>query len=403
MADEFDQYKKKTVNPGAAQAADEFEQYKKATNLKDPAVVAPLAGRATSEALPGIMASAGAALGGGAGAIPGAVLGSALKGLARQYSPKYFGEDDNKNDPAGAAWDIAKDGITQGAFPEILGKVAGTLASKEGVAGTIANSKILRNFPAVKTSMAGKLSNQISGMVTPQVDSVEQAARNASELTEGYTPKDFKTKYSDMSAGLDRVNLNPEVAGKQAISPLANKALSDVTHARNFKLSTGEPDTLEQLALNKSIKTGFKSDGTIDPDKIINELHGDRSDVYSEAIGADTRGKLGEALSLLQKQKNSPTMDRLLHYSAGKLVLAAPAIALGGHFGGSIGAGVGGAAAAVTLTDKMLSKLMSNPETADLVLQALKTPTGAPESGFVHQLVSNGIRGLTSAASTPDK
>jgi len=198
------------------------------------------------------------------------------------------------------------------------------------------------------------------------------------------------------------------VAGSQTYKQIANTALSDLTHVRNFTLATGEPKNIEQLAINKLVTNGFKvSDGTLDTKYILNELGGKNSEIYKEAIDPKTLGSFKQAMTEIENQKaGHGVSDAMLRWSNGHLLWTVP-MALGGLAEGTglghIVSGLGAASTGMVVTNKVLAKLMSDPTTAKLAVAAMRTGTSTPQAGLISQILTNTLRGVEVPAQTKDQ
>ena len=165
---------------------------------------------------------------------------------------------------------------------------------KSKVANLLGGS-FLKNFPAVKEGAAKSMTDSILKRYQfPETGILESAASNAAnvkdELTSAYkeavkthmasdaytldpesvspemqaTAQELGNKFGKNSVGAQLNDLQRqfeaggEVAGNQTYKQIAGTALSDVQHVRNFKLATGEPETIKQLALNDLVTNSFK-------------------------------------------------------------------------------------------------------------------------------------------------
>jgi hypothetical protein len=97
----------------------------------------------------------------------------------------------------------------------------------------------------------------------------------------------------------------------------------------------------------------------------------------------------------LEKYKTNPMADSIMKYEKSKLILSGGAMAFGGPAGKMIGGFV--------LTDALLGKLMSNPQTAQMVIQALKTPITSPEGTILAKGLSNLVRAGGTVTTVPEK
>lgn len=380
---------------------------------------APIAGRFAAEQLPAAGAAIGSAIEPGGGTVIGAGLGSVAKRMLRSSFPKTFGEQ--AEDLPSAGGEVAKDMALQGATEGAL-NLANTGA--KGIAVKLAASRYGRMFPAVQDAVKASVGKEIGAMAGSDSDAMAEAANNAYQKNYGkftVEPKDsvgegLKTLSSEVprtiEPGGQRTLFSTPASDEfktQNVKDLTKKTLSDVSHVQNFKVATGEPYTVERLALNKAIGKGSSADGTIDPDKILEEMHGDNSDIYKEAITPETRGTLGQLLTQMKDAKANPSVDKLLNMSPqGKLFFSSAGAYAGSRLGGEAGAiagelATGGVLGGAMLSNAMFKKLLSNPETAKLMIQAMKTKAGTQEADLIQKALTAATRGAVAGAQTPDK
>lgn len=298
---------------------------------------APIAGRFAAEQLP----AAGAAIGGSigtvaspslvvnpvTGAMAGATAGSALKGILKSKFPKYFGEDENANDPTGAALDIGKDAAIQGA----------TEGALQGA------------------SRVGELAQ-------------------GSTIGKAITAKILASKGGQMFPSVERAT---EGAAATGLKDLGGR---------------------EGLDIRQVLKAGSTGSGKYNPEKIMTEL---QKPDYDFTISSEAKKQVSDFASNLHALKaGEGSTNYLINYAKGHLMLMAPSLLAGasGHLEGAAGA-----AAGMVLTDHALGKLMNNPETAQLVVKAMRTPATAPEADLLQKALTAATRGSVAGAQTPDK
>lgn len=303
-------------------------------NLRDPKDVAPLAGRAVAASLPAVGGVVGSLVGGGLDPISagaGAALGGTVSAALRNEFPQLFGKLDK--DPINFAKDLATTTVANGVLPEGLGMLANKAANM--TLPQLLSSKLFRGTQAVKEGVANA-SQQMGkqGLDEFTADLPEQPSPNT------YNPLKTNHSQSPIVAQIDQAN-----AARDLISKGYNKT------SNRFQ-----------------------------PDKILENLdEAAISPEHKEVI----RG-------ILKDVQDSPPKDSVLNYSKGRFALGLPAAALGIATGHS--AITTGAAGVIYLSDKVITKLMSNPETAKLVLQAIKTPTSSPTSGILGKILANSAR-----------
>lgn len=352
----------------------------------------------TPEALPMI----GGSFGGPIGRIGGAAAGSILGQVLKNFSPKLFSQDDQAPSLGDSATQVGLDTVTQGVLPSALGGVL-KLATPEGRAALMA-SKIGRQFPAVRNSLGDSISQSLYKIKYPESSVIETAAQNAQDSAKSLGPLGIKNNpnFSEGTVGKDLLDIPYEQTqgSTNSISKVADKALSDVTQVRNFKLATGEPGTIEKLAVNKVLTKGFNGE-KFDPAVIRKELNGDQSDVYNEAIRPAARKLIDSTLDDLQKYSpSSGNGSNILNYSKNRLILSLPLIATGVATGHGLATAAG--AGSLLLTNHVFSRLLANPETAALVSQAAKSSLDIPQAGMIQKALLNSLRGAEVYFLSPD-
>lgn len=367
------------------------------------------------QVIPGILSAVGGTMAGA----PGAGLGSVAGIELRNEFPGIFGQPPQSG--MGLAANVGGDILKQAVIPSALEKIF-TPERLANAGARLMASKIFRNFPAVKEGIAKAMTaTGLARYQYPETGIIESAAANASN-----TAEDLATRISsgDASAIQDSQNTfggntiankllslqhdfesGGQVANQESYKKIASIALSDVSHVRNWKLATGEPTTIQQLGINDLVTNGFKeASGKIDAQAILNKLGGDKKQIYEEAISnPKVMDNFKDFLTSLLDQEKTGAMDRVLHYSQSHLIWSAGG-ALGEMTGhgivGEIGLGMGGITGGIVLTNKMLGKLMENPQMSQLVVKAMKTKLIDPEASLVSQALAQGVRALGVGAST---
>lgn len=369
---------------------------------------APYVGRAAAE-LPTI-------LGGIYGGPLGAGLGYGVSTGLRSSNPSVFGKP--PEDIADFIGGGGREVLTQGFLPK------GIDALVENITHPIVNtlSKApLKNFPGVRQGAAQEMTDQLmkqfgSSESGNLLAAGEKASSNYDEMVGLIKQAQEKVKRAkkgfeseaDAASALDEANqlinetFGKNVVGKQLIQlrrefeagtdvaaaqtykQVANTALSDLTHVRNFKLATGSPREIEQLALNKLVTNGFKdAEGRINANQVLNELAGKNSEIYSEAISPEKITALKSLLNEIRNQEKTNVTDRIVNWSNGHLSWSL----LGMKYFGATAA----PPAIIAATNKGLVKLMENPTTAKLVVAAMRTKPGTPEGNFVSRLLDSAL------------
>lgn len=365
------------------------------TITKTSQTVAPYVGRAAVEGLP----FAGSFLG-----PEGTLAGTFAKTLLKSYKPDLFGEA-----PATVtdlATDTGKELLFNNALPKLitgLGKIS-LMRDFSELGPKAATVLKLKDFPAVREGAVREMTNQISGQY-PRTQSqvlTEAATGAATKPTPEVAAERELVGGSPIFGGFGnsqptafRAALKDLLAGTGNFGDLEKEILKDVQTVRNFKLATGRADLTEELAVNKLLGSS-KSEGLIDARSMADQLS--KSEVLQEAISPETLGNLNKFTELLKAQQKSPKFDHLLNYASGRLTFALTGALLGGPLGTTAAAG-----GTLALTNKMLSKLMSNPETSALVVKALQTPKSAPEAGVILKALSHGMQIGADWATVPEQ
>lgn len=325
--------------------------------------------------------------------IPGIAAGSMIKRGLQTISPKYFGQP--PEDGLGDAIDTGTD-IVGNSLPYVGSGIANAF-STAGKAKILA-SRLFRNTTPVQNAVSQDIESGVGRLTTPDPMVIETAAQNVRDNT-GVSVAE---KYKEGSIGADLAQVPYQADQKLrdiSFKNIADKALSDVQQVRNFKLSTGEVDTIDQLAANRALRQGWSKAGKFDPDAVLAELNdGKNADVYGEALKSGTKKDLQEFLQTAKDMQGDATSGgHLISMIKRAPVLALPGMALGSAAGGALGHGfVGatvGAGMGITLGESAISRLMANREIAKLTIQAMKTPATSQQSTIISKVILNALRG----------
>ncbi len=333
-------------------------------------------GKMAGEALP--MAGAGIA------GIPGAAIGSAIQNyLMKGRVPGNEGE--------GSLTSVAKDTILQGVVPAGINKI-GPALSKEGLINTISRKFISNKSPsiqgAIKEEGAVNATNAIKPMVHPEEATVKEIADNANLPQPAYISGKLKGIRPDKSLEAD---LYKAANGDISLSKVSDRVFSNIDDLRKLKII--DPSGTEKLGLSRIFKRAF--DGPkVNPDKVLEELSGSNSDLYKEAINPETHKNIISLMNEAKAISEKPAgwIEKALTYRSGRFLLPIAGIGLipGGHV---VAGSVALAGGTMALTESAIAKLMQNPESAKLVLQAIKTPLNLPESGLLTKAITMLARG----------
>jgi hypothetical protein len=147
----------------------------------------------------------------------------------------------------------------------------------------------------------------------------------------------------------------------------------------------------ERSAVRSLMSKGYsETAGTIDPDKILKEFDNPKSD-YS-AIQGDTKKNITDLMNTVKDAQASKTgSSNVLNSFNRHLAFEAPWL-VGGLITGHEVAGAAGAGA-IVLGDKAISKLMSDPVTAKMVVLAAKTPKTNEATPLLQKYLVNALKG----------
>jgi hypothetical protein len=347
---------------------------------------APYVGRLTASALPAV-----GAVEGPLGVLVGSATSNALKGLF----PGIFGE-------AGSGpqqlMNTGADLLFQSAVPSIASGIAteGLQGYARRKAAQVLSSRVGSAMPSVRRGIYSGLAEKVQGRyLYPESQIIETAAANAQAGIPGAGGRITREQFERVQAfpELQNVPYQQTGASQQSIKAITDKALSDVNQARNFKLATGEPDTIRHLAANEILTDSMKG-GKLNSTTMLDKLTGPKSEIYKEAMQGHY-DNFKELADTLEKYKTNPTMDSLMRYEKSRLILSTGSMLLGGGILGTAGKAIGG----MVLGDAVLGRLMSNPQTAQMVIQALKTPMTAPQA----PLLAKGLAGLIGAGAAIER
>lgn len=147
----------------------------------------------------------------------------------------------------------------------------------------------------------------------------------------------------------------------------------------------------EASSVRELFSKGMKGDKVTDPDKITEALNNG----YESSISPTTRKNINDFMGTINKQKG--ISDNVVGYLKNRIVFSAPLILAGtGHFNAAAGA------SSIVLTNMAFSKLMANPEMAQLVTQAAKTGLKAEESPLIQKALMGALRGSEVYVQTPE-
>ena len=183
--------------------------------------------------------------------------------------------------------------------------------------------------------------------------------------------------------------------------PVQEAVGRDVTEGVNaFTGNSFSELTSPRLEATRNLfKEGFSpSTGRIDADAILDEMKLN-PDKY-KAIPTEIKSNITDFVNQAKTMQSDKAVNSgsLISMVKGSPLLAIPGAGAGMAAGGLLGHGyVGatvGAGAGIILGEKAISHLMSNPETAKLVIQAMKTPAGSEVSNVLSKVITNSLRGV---------
>jgi hypothetical protein len=381
-------------------------------------------------------------------------LGTFAGALAKQViAPSQNG--------AGAAVDVGKEMALNSLLPWGVTKAATGIANVVKAPAVWAASK-LSNFPAVRERAVQSITNQFMGGMRPEsqvmAEGAETAAQRFGQMTDearilqeaapklAIPPKPIPLKSQSKSFQASQQKAYDEAVGQvkggdiwgpeveasmQGIESLFGKGtagnmlvelqkaggdfsksptfkqisttvLGDLKAVQNAKMAAG-PRFTNEVAMQDLIGANYKgSSNSINAKAVLDKLDGTKGEIYREALGPEVNLRLRQTMSELMKMEEKGLVDRIIRYSGNKLVWNLSALGMGG-LGHALGGGVGGtlgiaAVEGPVITNWALNKLMNNPETAALVLQALKTPKTAQEAPVIAKAIATAIQGVTVGA-----
>ncbi len=359
------------------------------------------------------------AFGGGFAGPGGGVAGSMIGQGLRDAAPSLFGGEDSGS--------VAGDVLSNAVIPSVLGKIGNFIRSPREAMTELLSSRVGRMSPGVKTAVAQDVLNQSSGklqqMRYPETGILESAATNVDDAVQSITklandpnitPTQFNkvwTQYQNqygkntVAKALLKLSVDVDnsgsVAAQQAYKKISGQALSDVSQVRNFKMATGEPDTISQLATRKVIDSGYNAGSkTFNPDVILSELNGAKDEIYKEAITPATRTNLTDLANAVKEQQTAlegkGSTDKLISYAKHRLIFALPFAAVGGL---NVGTGVAGG---IILGDAAINKAMRDPALSQMVVQAIKTGRTSQAAPLLQKAIINGLRGTAVVVQNAD-
>jgi hypothetical protein len=397
------------------------------------AKAAPYLGRATAEMAPYVGSFYGPV---------GTGVGTMVKQKLKELAPGAFGEAPTGLD---RGVDLGKDLILNNLLPWGVTKAIAA-GQRLATQGRAAFPIALNKFPAVRDAAVRRLTGQIMGQnILPESQIIEEgsaeALKKAQELQANadlanklYPPiekigpgggkitefspeaiaamKVQSDTFGHNRAGKMMVRLAREmqrggdVAKSSTYKDITKEVLGDVLSVQNAQMVAGEGFTKE-LASNKLFMSGYSgARDSLDANKILNQLGGTQSEIYRAAL-LDSYEPMMDVLKSLKKFQDKGILDRVLNYSEGRVSIAAGlglellGAKLGIHGVGKTMAAVSGG---VTITNRILAKMMENPQTAQLVITALNTPKTAPQAGMVAKALGKAVAGLSDiTVGVPDR
>lgn len=168
----------------------------------------------------------------------------------------------------------------------------------------------------------------------------------------------------------------------------ADRIGTNAVQANDF-IHAQVPGSVGMDSMNNLMSKGLSSNGTLDATSILNEMKYN-PDKY-KMLNPDVKNNLTNFLTTVQAQKPLAKVgaDNLLRYSRNRLILALPSMAAGGI------PGYAATASTLVLGEAAIKQALSNPETTKLLMQAIKTPSAAPEAGMITKTLLNGLKGTS--------
>ena len=119
---------------------------------------------------------------------------------------------------------------------------------------------------------------------------------------------------------------------------------------------------------------------------------GRNTSLYRDSFHPGGFEDMRDLLQVMEKmQATGGKLDKVINYYGGRLVWSAVGGVAGGLLGHGIGAGVGTGAGVVgpIVLNRYIGKLMSQRETANLVIQAMRTPANSAEGAFLNKALTS--------------
>lgn len=301
----------------------------------------------------------------------GAGIGSAAGVLLKNNFPSLFGSFEGG--PADVPLEMGKDVITNSVLPALGGRIAsglvntGAAATQQGLPGIVSKFKSIS--PTIKLAREA-----------------DRVATNAGNLESKFMqPAELSTlPESNYPSGAPRGS-----GGKFQQNP------ASFAQAFNRELTAGQQEVTDL------IHTGYSpTSGALDPTKILDTLAKNPKQ-YSN-IDPITKNNLREFLTTVKEQKPfaNTNENAFLRYAKNRLIFDLPSIATGA-ITGHAGAGLA-AAGTIELGEMGIKKLMSDPQFAQLVIQAAKTPASSPAAPLIGKSILYGLRGTSAYLNTPE-
>lgn len=296
----------------------------------------------------------------------GTIAGSIIKQGAKRWAPGIFGESSpNIYDQAG---EVGKDLLFNEVLPRGLSKIGGAIYNAGRVPPRVRMGLTFSNLPAARNALLERMTEQVHGMLP------EYRPRGFGE----YQPMQFQeTEVPFQPIKITDVPPRPTVAAKGDITMVPGGVMG----MPEGRIVTGD----EHLS-------DFISGRRINAGRALDELMGRNTSLYRDSFAPGGFEDMRDLLQTMEKmQATGAKADKVINYYGGRLVWSAVGGVAGGLLGHGVGAGVGGGAGIVgpIVLNRYIGQLMSNRGTANLVIQAMRTPANSAEGQFLNKALTS--------------
>ena len=230
----------------------------------------------------------------------------------------------------------------------------------------------------------------------PTYDELYAQKQNTIPLENTQTPQTPQSPIPNQlgtQMGKDLTNLAPDAPYVNNLTHeiINEQAMSSVAAMRNFKLAGGDANA---LAANNLVKKGFnEATGTFNPDKILDELGGENSEIYNEALHNDSLNTIRDLATKIKTLGPQETKNATLKYVGRRLAFDMAASAGGAVVGHPL-AGLMAGEGTLYLGGKAMQAIAQNPALGRIAIKALETPASSELSPLFQKTLMYGLRGV---------